>query len=114
MTRPPTTESATDFDIARARVAAFIATVKPPGKHPWEIRDENTKDLDGFWLFSWAVRSDFWPKREWAPTAGNSPIAVRKSDGAMFMYHILCRWEEFVERVASGNLHPYGCRIEPM
>jgi len=112
MTRSPATQSGVDYATARAQVAAFIATVKPPGKHPWEIHDESTKELDGFWVFSWAVRSDFWPKRGYAPTVGNSPIAVRKSDGAMFMYHILCPWDEFVKRVESGDLHPYGCRIE--
>jgi hypothetical protein len=108
----PATQPGIDLAAARSKVAALIATVKPPGKYPWQIRDENPRDLDGFWLFSWAVRSDFWPKRKWAPTAGNSPIAVRKSDGAMFMYHLLCPWDEFVKRVESGNLHPYGCRIE--
>ena len=80
--QPPTAEI--DYDTARAMVAAFIATVPKPGKYPWEIRDGDRREMDGFWFFSWAVRSDFWPKRKWCPTAGNSPIAVRKTDGAMF------------------------------
>jgi hypothetical protein len=113
MTGPMAQRNEIDFAKAQAKVAAFIATVRPPGKHPWETRGASKVPKDGFWLFNWAVRSDFWPKRKWAPTVGNNPIAVRKSDGAMFMWNLLCRWEEFVERVKSGDLHPFGYVIEP-
>jgi hypothetical protein len=113
MTGPPSAAIAIDFVTAWAKVAEFIATVPQPGKHAWEIRDENTKDMNEFWLFSWAVRSDFWPKRRWAPTVGNGPIAVRKRDGAMFMWQLFCPWDAFVERIRSGALHPYGQQIKP-
>lgn len=113
MTRPPTTAAEIDYTTARAKVADFIATVPKAGKYGWEIRDENMRETDGFWLFSWAARSDFWPNRKWAPTVGNNPIAVRKRDGAMFMYHMLCPWTEFVKRIESNDLDPYGYRIEP-
>lgn len=106
-------EARITHETARAKVAAFIATVPPPGKYPWEIRDENTKEMDGFWIFSWAARSDYWPKRDWAPTAGNCPLVVRMCDRAMFMWTLLCPWPEFIERIRSGDLHPYVCRIEP-
>jgi hypothetical protein len=105
------TQPVLDFATARAKVTAFIATMRQQGKHPWEIRDENTKELDGFWVFSWAVRSDYWPKRGYVASAGNCPIAVRKSDGVMFMWNLLCGWDEFVKRIESGELHPYGCRL---
>lgn len=98
------------FAAARAKVEAFIATIRRPGKYPWEIIAHEKRD--GFWLFTWAVRSDFWPRRKYIPTAGNFPIAVRECDGAMFFWDLLASWESFVERIRDGNLPPYGGRRE--
>jgi hypothetical protein len=111
MQKPGNTPTGSGFEKARQKVLAFIATVPTPGKHSWEIRDELTREHDGYYEFTWMVRSDFWPKREWFPTVDNHPIVVRNSDGAMFMRSLPLAWDEFVKRMESGDLHPYGFRF---
>jgi hypothetical protein len=98
------TRPETEFGAARAKVEAFIATVRPPEQHSFEITKYD--DRDDFWLFSWGVRSDLWPRRGFVSMTGNVPIAVRKADGVMFAWGLLCSWDEFVERVRSGQARP--------
>jgi len=102
---------AIDAETARAKVVAFLASLpESPSAGSRAIQDRLTHEYEAFWLFYWGVRSAMRPG-EWAPVGGNSAIAVRKADGAMYWFGARDRIGQFAELMQTGELDRMDRRI---
>jgi hypothetical protein len=116
MRQPTAKESPIDFATARAKVAEHLASKESLQRNPAlsgyraEIQDNLTYEHEAFWLFSWGIRSKLRPG-QWASIGGNCPIAVRKSDGAMYVLGARDKLEKFAEDMQTGELDRRGRRV---
>ncbi|MCI0701551.1 MAG: hypothetical protein L0241_10755 [Planctomycetia bacterium] len=110
----PTTQREIDLTTARAKMERFLASRPPLYENDrWVI--VGSGDHEGFWLFWWhSVRLVEQKQRTgWAPgIAGNNPIAVRKDDGSMYMWSLLCSFEEFEDCIRRKDYERHAYPLE--
>jgi hypothetical protein len=88
-----------DEAAARAMVAEFLATLPTRGKDRWVT--SRVEDHGDFWLVCWTTARALAPRNLNAPTAGNYPIGVRKSDGLARFWTLLFPLAEFAQRLRA-------------
>jgi hypothetical protein len=74
-----------DKETAREIAAAFVAKLKPVNNDPLVIADSSTEECDVGWVFNYVRKKLLETNDPRYKTAGNDPILVDKTDGALYL-----------------------------
>jgi len=103
-----------DVVTARGKVERFLATRPLLSKSDrWAIT--KIEEYDCFWLFVWNS-AHLIERRQatgWTPRiTGNNPIAVRKDDGSMYVWSVLCTLDELADCMRRKDYSRHACPLE--